>query len=358
MGLAPDEVAYVSLTGKASEVLRKKDNPNATTAHKLLYYFHKNADGTFTQKPKLRLDKRYEVIVVDEVSMLPKDMWNLLLSHNIFVIASGDPFQIPPIFKDQDNHVLDHPHVFLTEVMRQAKDSEIIRLSMGIREGKYIPEHDGEQVKVIRPQDLTDGMLLWASSEEYSSQIICATNRKCKEINERVRMLKGLDGDPQPGDKMISLGNHWNITSFGDDSPLTNGTMGWIKHAYVDNVHYPVKYRWFPKKVPIVRANFESTDGENYGYIPIDKTFLETGSKFLTPQAESVLMRMKTLVNEVPLEFDYGSAISAHKAQGSEYSKVLVIEECFPFDREEHLRHLYTSITRASQKLVLVKNEW
>ena len=46
MGLAPDEVAYVSLTGKASEVLRKKDNPNATTAHKLLYYFHKNADGT------------------------------------------------------------------------------------------------------------------------------------------------------------------------------------------------------------------------------------------------------------------------------------------------------------------------
>ena len=41
MGLAPDEVAYVSLTGKASEVLRKKDNPNATTAHKLLYYFHK-----------------------------------------------------------------------------------------------------------------------------------------------------------------------------------------------------------------------------------------------------------------------------------------------------------------------------
>ena len=69
-------------------------------------------------------------------------------------------------------------------------------------------------------------------------------------------------------------------------------------------------------------------------------------------------MRMKTLVNEVPLEFDYGSAISAHKAQGSEYSKVLVIEECFPFDREEHLRHLYTSITRASQKLVLVKNEW
>ena len=91
MGLAPDEVAYVSLTGKASEVLRKKDNPNATTAHKLLYYFHKNADGTFTQKPKLRLDKHYEVIVVDEVSMLPKTMWEQLLTYPVYILALGDP---------------------------------------------------------------------------------------------------------------------------------------------------------------------------------------------------------------------------------------------------------------------------
>lgn len=35
----------------------------------------------------------YKVIVVDEVSMLPKTMWDLLLSHRgIYVIACGDPF--------------------------------------------------------------------------------------------------------------------------------------------------------------------------------------------------------------------------------------------------------------------------
>ena len=45
------------------------------------------------------------------------------------------------------------------------------------------------------------------------------------------------------------------------------------------------------------------------------------------------------------------------KAQGSEWDKVLVIEESFPFDKEEHARALYTACTRASEKLVLVRNQ-
>jgi DNA helicase IV len=41
---------------------------------------------------------------------------------------------------------------------------------------------------------------------------------------------------------------------------------------------------------------------------------------------------------------------------GSEWDNVLVIEERFPFDREEHRRWLYTCCTRAAQKLVLIKS--
>ncbi len=40
---------------------------------------------------------------------------------------------------------------------------------------------------------------------------------------------------------------------------------------------------------------------------------------------------------------------------GSEWDKVLVIEEKFPFDKEEHKRWLYTACTRAAKKLVLVR---
>jgi len=45
---------------------------------------------------------------------------------------------LPPVpdgNEDPDNHVLDHPHIFLDEIMRQAQESEIIRLSMHVREG-------------------------------------------------------------------------------------------------------------------------------------------------------------------------------------------------------------------------------
>ena len=75
-------------------------------------------------------------------------MWNLLISHGIYVIALGDPGQLPPVSKDDDNQVLDYPHVFLDEIMRQAQESEIIRLSMHIRDGKPLEEFQcaGQQV--------------------------------------------------------------------------------------------------------------------------------------------------------------------------------------------------------------------
>ena len=55
-----------------------------------------------------------------------------------------------------------------------------------------------------------------------------------------------------------------------------------------------------------------------------------------------------------PHQFDYGYAITAHKAQGSEYDKVLVFEEDFPWG-DEHKRWLYTAVTRAKQKLIIVR---
>lgn len=79
------------MTGKAANVLKNKGCPNATTVHKLLYYANKNKEGEFVFKPKERLDGNYKLIVVDEVSMLPEEMWYQLLSHGIHVLALGDP---------------------------------------------------------------------------------------------------------------------------------------------------------------------------------------------------------------------------------------------------------------------------
>ena len=121
-----DDVCYCAFTGKAAEVLRKKGNKNACTLHKLLYESIPKPDGGFIRKAKPSID--YKIIVVDEVSMAPKTLINLLFTHNVYVICLGDPGQLPPIDKDEDNHLLDHPHIFLDEIMRQAQESEIIQL--------------------------------------------------------------------------------------------------------------------------------------------------------------------------------------------------------------------------------------
>ena len=121
------------------------------------------AQNLFEQiESKLKYNPK--VIVVDEVSMLPKQMWDLLISHGIYVLATGDPGQLPPVDKTSDNGILNNPHVFLDEIMRQAQDSEIIRLSMWIREGKSINLFpcSNQQVMIVKPRDVVTGMYEWA----------------------------------------------------------------------------------------------------------------------------------------------------------------------------------------------------
>lgn len=91
LDVPPERVAYAAYTGKAAQVLRNKGNPDAMTTHRLLYKSVPKSDGSFMHIPKKDLYLEYDVIVIDEVSMLPKQMWELLLSHRIYVIACGDP---------------------------------------------------------------------------------------------------------------------------------------------------------------------------------------------------------------------------------------------------------------------------
>ena len=345
LDIPPERVSYVAYTGKAAQVLKQKGCPNPITAHKLLYKAKPMPNGTYKFVPKPVSD--YDIIVVDEVSMLPKDMWLQLLSHRIHVIATGDPFQLPPIDKDSDNHVLDHPHVFLDEIMRQAYDSEIIRFSMWIREGKPIEEFpaSGQQVMLIRPNQIVTGMYEWAD------QILCATNAQRNNINNFMREIKGFGPEPEVGDKIISLRNQWEFLSndFEDPAPLTNGTIGTIETAFKRDLTVPF---WIcDKKIPVLSTTMIDDNGDTFNFIPIDYTSLTTGEKFLTGKQE-YQMRKSDKCGDPPFEFSYAYGITCHKAQGSEWGKVLVYEEKFPYDKTEHARWAYTAATRASEKLV------
>ena len=321
------------------------------TAHKLLYYSKRMADGHFIYRERPHLEGNPALIVVDEVSMLPASMWNLLIKHPVHILALGDPFQIPPIHAKDDNHLLEKPHVFLDEVMRQAQESDIICLSMDIREGKFITPHMGHDANVVLKQDLFDGMYKWAD------QIICSTNRTRMNINRVVREINGFDPLPQVGDKVICLRNAWSTCSLIQENPLVNGSIGWITDIEEDEKEYLLGFGEKPITVPTYNICLETDDHDIYENIIVDKLSLDEGKKFLTPRQEYLASKDKRNIWDLPLEFNYGSAITGHKAQGSQWGRVLVQEEDFPFDSVEHRRWLYTACTRPEDKLTLVLNQ-
>lgn len=328
LNIPSGEISYVAYTGRAALVLKNKGCPGATTAHKLLYHTTELPDGTFKHTPKDRPDKPLRLIVVDEVSMLEKTQWDILMKWGIHVICLGDPFQLPSI--GEDNGVLYHPHIFLDEIMRQAQDSEIIRLSMDIRDGKLLEYYKSKDLCIIPKRQITDQILLKAD------QILCGKNVTRFDLNQRMR--KAILGDkyqiaPIKGDKAICLKNYW------DYGNLTNGTIGTItKVATMDSRLLK----------PMMIANFESDIGDRYSFLNMDYKIFTEG---------------KTTVNQDnwrdfskgirPMEFDYGYAITVHKSQGSEFDKVVLYNEYLNGDRESYLRWLYTGCTRASKKLII-----
>lgn len=345
------EVAYVAYTGKAANVLQAKGCPNATTAHKLLYKAKPLPNGKFIFEEKDLRDSNLRVIVVDEVSMLPREMWELLISHRIYVIAAGDPGQLPPVDKDADNHVLDTPHIFLDEIMRQAQDSEIIRFSMWIRDGKPIKDFpcSNQQVMIIKPQDIVTGMYTWAD------QVICSTNAKRVEINNLMRQLMGFSTLPQIGDKVISLRNHWDYLSQTGNWALTNGSIGTIESFGLNEIWVP---RYIKSGGPItyMATDIRLEDGDMFKDTPIDYNGLVTGTPTLDARQVYQLNKNK-MTPDAPFDFTYAYAITGHKSQGSEWGKVLMIEEGFPYSREEHIKAMYTEATRAQEKLAVVIKE-
>ena len=348
LNVEEDRVCHCAFTGKAAEVLKKKGNKNVATLHRLLYEHIPRPAGGFFRKPKPFID--YDVIVVDEVSMAPKSLMELLFKHQVYVICLGDPFQLPPIDKDEDNHLLDDPHIFLDEIMRQEEDSEIIQLTMKIRNQEPIDYFNGNEVKIIPYSDLNTGVLQWGD------QILTATNAKRQAINNQMRALQGRTGEPVDGDKIICLRNYWEDSSLNGDA-LINGTIGILQNSFQTWREIPRFVQSDIRKFDVLVGDLVVPETNDvYQMTEMDRQMIITGEKCCDWRLSYKLGKLRPKYGEiVPKEFTYAYAITTHKSQGSEWPKVVVLEEKFPFDKTEHARWLYTACTRSSEKLVLVR---
>lgn len=330
LGISSFEYGIATFTGKAALVLQQTGFHLAMTLHKLLYYSIRMPEGNFIHRAKPIGDKTLNglrLIIIDEISMVPNAILAQAAKHGIFIIALGDPFQLPPI--GEDNGLLASPHVFLQDIMRQAQGNTIIDWSFKVRQGRRFKWENDEFVQVIELDDVVEGMYHWAD------QIICATNRTRKGINNFMRQSLGFTNVlPENGDKIIATRNNWDRIH-PEGYAWVNGTIG-----TVDNIVY----------------------GDDLG-VRGQKFFGDVTPDYVDIPFVGVGMDANPFKGQAPIEnvgkgpkieaVDFGYCITTHKSQGSQYPKVLLFEEDWRADQA--LQMLYTGGTRAQERLVVVK---
>ncbi|HFK1722810.1 MULTISPECIES: ATP-dependent DNA helicase [Bacillus] len=326
-----NEVAFVAPTGKAALVITQKANGKyeAFTIHKLIYTIDPIAGFILKRQSDLN---HIKLIIVDESSMIAKDLIEDLLSFGIKTLFLGDKGQLDPIGEKTD--LLDNPDYELTEIHRQAKDNAIIYLSFLAREGKKIQFGPyGKDVYVFKKSDLDSSKLIELSMR--ADQVICGYNSTRKNINKLLRNRLGRTSPfPEIGDKMICLRNNWSEKI--KDISLVNGMTGFITEKE-DNIPRSSK---ITKDCMRVSFQPDFTEEKFENLLLLNDEFLS--KKVFLDRDEANLYN----------SFDYGYAITCHKSQGSQYNRVLLKSEILP--SSNYSRWLYTGITRAVEKLILI----
>lgn len=318
---------FAAYTGKAAHVLRTK-GVNASTIHSLTYRLVSEKD----KKPVFVLDEdseltRTDLLVVDEVSMVGPEIGEDLCSFGCKILVLGDPAQLPPI--SGAGFFTEAPADFLlTDIHRQAADSPIIRLATSIRNeqmpmaGRY-----GESEVCY---GMTKDLVMRAD------QLIVGKNVTRSQSNYRARQIKGFtDSMPMVDDKLVCLRNNrvdglmngttWRVTA-------VNTEFGGLEEQFFEEAFCcdivadddPAVVR---RGVQMHREIFE------FGAIP------ENMSSYTRRRAN---------------EFDFGYALTCHKAQGSQWPHVVICDESRVF-KENRWRWLYTAVTRAAQKVHICK---
>ena len=354
LGLTDDSVAFVTPTGKAATVLLRQ-GISATTVHRLIYQSIATETEVEINGKKIKIeklsfkrresiDKSIKLIVLDEASMVPDNMLWDLMEFGVKILLCGDNAQLPPV--EGFNTYLKEPDVTLRQIVRQQLDNPIIMLSEMAREGKYIPFGKyGDNALVMSKRLFTGEKRKLCLTR--ADQIICGINKTRTAVNDELRAMRGLGVLPAEGDKLICTINNWE--QFIDSEyryNLVNGIIGTVYNPFYDSstgigfMQFKVDFldELCPDALPFDTGIF--TDGKyRYKHGDYFEKFNEDG------EATGAFTLNR---------FEYGYCISCHKAQGSEFDNAVVFDESYAF-KEDKNRWLYTAITRAKKKLILLR---
>jgi exodeoxyribonuclease V len=320
-------VQYAAFTGKAAMVMRQNGCSGASTIHSLIYRPDGEEGEDDEGNPTFRLNhngpiKDAKLIIIDECSMVDEELGSDLMSFGKPILVLGDPGQLPPL-KGGGYFTSHKPDIMLEEIHRQAADNPIIRFATDAREGRPLNYGDYGDVKIISRNDVNADIVTGAD------QVLVGKNITRRKYNDRIRHLAGFRGQmPSFGDRLVALQND-------KDKGVLNGGL-W---SVIQVMDAPRKSKGF---IHMIVKSIDILDAD-----PIKVKVKE--DFFTDPSFKPDYKSLKG-----SQQFDFGYCLTTHKAQGSQWPSVCLFDESYVFG-DNRSRHLYTSITRASEKLTIVK---
>lgn len=309
IGRAP---LIVTLSGRAAKRAAEATGRRAITVARFLLEQEK-AGGTLEATTAL---------IADEASMLGLvELWRILRRlGNASLFLCGDPAQLPPVSPGIVFHQLASDHevarVILDRVHRQDESTGIPSLAEGVRQGTMegLPAFAGAGTGVTftpcTPDRLTAEVhaigrtLADAGTERDDVQIVAPTNREIAAINGYFHGI-AMRRRPAcwPGTAHVAEGQPVIWTKNDAERGLANGSMGRILHIGLDSITAVL-------------------DGEVHELKPADGPFLHLAY-----------------------------AVSVHKAQGSQWRRVIVpVFGSRILDRSL----IYTALTRAQEQVIFL----
>lgn len=313
-------VLFGSFTGKAALVLRSKGCTGASTIHSMIYKPVDDGEGgppIFVLNPDSDVATA-RLVIIDECSMVDEDLGRDLLSFGTRILVLGDPAQLPPV-KGAGFFTAQEPDIMLTDIHRQAADNPIIRMSMDVREGRRLAVGAYGDSQIITRDQLEQEKVLGAD------QVLVGLNRTRRAFNARIRELKGFTTiEPQRGDRLVCLRNK-------KEKALLNGGIWTAESVKLDQ--------------KIVTMEVSSHDDPSVTK-PVE---VDVPMEFFKGAEDALDWRVRRELEE----FDYGYALTCHKAQGSQWDNVMLFDESGSF-RDNRTRWLYTGLTRAAERVTVV----
>ena len=314
------KILYGAFTGKSALVMRQMGCSGATTIHSLIYFVKEksklrlkelqiyyeeleqqlavgeNVKGELAECDKMIKEEMQhlkgpaftinpeselaftDLLIVDEGSTINERLALDLLSFGKKILVMGDPKQLPPPYGKA--FFMHNPDVLLTEVHRQAKGNPIIKMATQLRNGEGLDFGSyGESHVFNDRKEMRESLLSF-------DQIIVGKNKTRHYLNNKLRRAKGFTSEyPEVGDKLVCTRNN-------HDLGLLNGSM-WM----VDKVESVNPYQ----------CELGITSSENQSL-----TVKCHSARFVGGDVDAWEIKEAE-------SFEYGYAITAHKAQGSQW---------------------------------------